>query len=287
MILVTGSTGGLGKETIQSLLKIIPAEQIVALARDPEKASAYKDAGITVKKGDYSDYESLQEAFKGIDRVLMISAPAFSDSSFDENAVRAATEAGVTYFVYTGFQQKKDSGWIVPGGTNRDLAMEKLLNASGLNFTIARNALYADAFTFLLGAEVTAKGVLLPSGNGRAAVATRADLGEALAKIITADQLQPKDITLSNSQNWSRDDIADFLTEITGNPLKVIDTSRQDYIAYMEKTGVPPFYAAFAADWADALEAGEFEETNSLLESLLGRKPTDFKAFLSAVYAPD
>lgn len=241
MILITGSTGGLGKETINALLKLIPAQQIVALARDPEKAIDFSNAGITVKKGDYSSYESLPAAFSGVDKLLMVSAPAFSDQSLEVNTIRAAKDAGVKYIVYTGIQRKQGSTWVIPGVTERDLQMEKLLAASGMSYTIVHNALYLDVLPFLLGNSVIKKGVLFPSGTGRAAVATRSDLGEALARIIIAEHIYPQHITLSNSQSWSVTDIALLLSKITETDVPVIELSQDEYIAYQEQSGIPLF----------------------------------------------
>ncbi|CAM4387271.1 NAD(P)H dehydrogenase (quinone) [Pedobacter westerhofensis] len=232
MILITGSTGALGAETIKALLRIIPSEQIVALARNPEKAQELVDAGITVRQGDYSDYNSLLAAFAGIDKLLMISSPAFSDQSFEANTILAAKNAGIKYVLYTGIQGKKESGWVIPGVTEREVNMEKLLAASGLSYTIALNALYIDVIPFLLGPGVIEKGVLFPSGDGAAAVASRSDLGEALAKIITADHKYPLQVTLANSQSWSRQDIARILSEITGKDIPVVDLPVDEYVAY-------------------------------------------------------
>lgn len=284
MILVTGSTGALGKETIHALIKLVPANQIIALARDPEKAQVYADAGVVLRKGDYSDYNSLVAAFNGVDKLLMISAPAFSDQRFEENTIRAATAAGVKYIVYTGFVKKEGSGWIIPGVTKRDEEMEKLLIGSGIPYTITHNTLYADSIPFLLGSGVIEQGVLLPSGTGLATAATRADLGEALAKIITSKESYPNHIILANNQSWSRYHIAALLSEITGKEVPVVETTPEAYIAYQESVGIPHFYAKFAADWAATIAAGEIDEKDDLLETILGRKPTDLEAFFRTVY---
>jgi NAD(P)H dehydrogenase (quinone) len=286
MILVTGATGGLGKETINALLKLTAANQIVALVRDPEKASSMAAEGITVRKGDYTDYESLVAAFKGIEKLVMISAPAFSDQQLEANVIQAASAAGVRDVIYTGIQRKAGSGCIIPGVTERDLQMENLLAASGMQYTIAHNALYLDALPFLLGSAVIEKGVLLPSGIGRTAVAARSDLGEALARMIVSEVAYPDRITLSNSQSWSRTDIADTLSEITGRKVTAPEASTDDYVAYLEETGIPAFYAEFAAEWAAAIKAGELEETDPLLESILGRKPIGLAAFFKGIYQP-
>jgi NAD(P)H dehydrogenase (quinone) len=45
MIVVTGATGQLGQSVIENLLKRVPADQIVASVRDPDKAAYLADKG--------------------------------------------------------------------------------------------------------------------------------------------------------------------------------------------------------------------------------------------------
>ena len=78
-ILVTGSTGGLGCQTLDFLLERVPAAQLAALARDPAKLADFAARGVDVRQGDYLDRASLEAAFQGIDRLFFISAPSFTD----------------------------------------------------------------------------------------------------------------------------------------------------------------------------------------------------------------
>ncbi|MCL1446495.1 SDR family oxidoreductase, partial [Klebsiella quasipneumoniae] len=49
MIAITGATGQLGHYVIKSLMKTVPASQIVAIVRNPAKAQALTAQGITVR----------------------------------------------------------------------------------------------------------------------------------------------------------------------------------------------------------------------------------------------
>jgi NAD(P)H dehydrogenase (quinone) len=73
-ILVTGATGNFGRATINFLLgKGIPAKSISAMVRDEGKAADLKSEGVIIKVGDYDNYSSLVNAFKGTDTLLHIS----------------------------------------------------------------------------------------------------------------------------------------------------------------------------------------------------------------------
>lgn len=76
MIAITGATGQLGHYVIESLMKTVPASQIVAIVRNPAKAQALALAaqGITVRHADYGDEAALTSALQGVEKLLLISS---------------------------------------------------------------------------------------------------------------------------------------------------------------------------------------------------------------------
>lgn len=49
MIAITGATGLLGQYVIENLLQTVPANQIVAFARDVKKGSSLSQKGVLVR----------------------------------------------------------------------------------------------------------------------------------------------------------------------------------------------------------------------------------------------
>ncbi len=74
MIAITGATGQLGHYIIESLMKTVPASQIVAIVRNPAKAQALAAQGITVRQADYGDEAALTSALQGVEKLLLISS---------------------------------------------------------------------------------------------------------------------------------------------------------------------------------------------------------------------
>ena len=74
MIAITGATGQLGHYVIKSLMKTVPASQIVAIVRNPAKAQALAAQGITVRQADYGDEAALTSALQGVEKLLLISS---------------------------------------------------------------------------------------------------------------------------------------------------------------------------------------------------------------------
>ncbi|RMW09710.1 hypothetical protein ALO97_04018 [Pseudomonas syringae pv. tagetis] len=102
MIVVTGATGQLGRIVIEQLLRRVPAAQIVAAVRSPEKAADLSARGIQVRQADYSQPSSLDSAFAGADKVLLISSSEIGQRLPQHQAViDAAKRAGVKLLAYT------------------------------------------------------------------------------------------------------------------------------------------------------------------------------------------
>jgi NAD(P)H dehydrogenase (quinone) len=104
--LVTGATGELGSQVVEFLLQRIPANNIVALARDPKKLQILEEKGVEIREGDYFDPRSLEEAFRGVEKLLLVSARAFTDAvTQHSNVIEAAKRTGVRHVIYTAIQR--------------------------------------------------------------------------------------------------------------------------------------------------------------------------------------
>ena len=75
-LFVTGATGQLGRLVVEALLRTVPPGRIVAGVRDPasETARRIADLGVELRIADYGRPETLDAAFQGIGRLLMISS---------------------------------------------------------------------------------------------------------------------------------------------------------------------------------------------------------------------
>ena len=102
MIAITGATGQLGHYVIKSLMKTVPASQIVAIVRNPAKAQALTAQGITVRQADYGDEAALTSALQGVEKLLLISSSEVGQRAPQHrNVINAAKTAGVKFIAYT------------------------------------------------------------------------------------------------------------------------------------------------------------------------------------------
>lgn len=286
-VLVTGVTGSIGKATVEQLLKKgIPASQIIGLSRKKEQIEDLAAKGVEVRFGDYFDYDSLLRAFEGIDKVMLTSTVAFTDRSTQHfNAITAARQAGVKHVVYMAIMRREGSGRIMPEVTESDLFTEQVLKSSGLDYTIVYHPPFMDVLSLYFDPNPYENGIKVPADNGKMAAATRDELAEAHAIILSIPGHENKTYSLGGSNAVSFADIAKILAEIKGQPVPFTTITTAEYIDGIMAKGVPRHVAEFITSWVTAINEGEFEYQSGDLERLLGRKTKTFRAYLESTLA--
>ena len=146
MILVTGATGQLGSAVVDRLLQRIDAADVAILARDPAKAEDLAGRGVSVRTGDYDDTASLARAMDGVDRVVMVASNQPQRRvQQPQDVIDAAAGAGVSVFGFTS-RSLND----IESSRNQLMRdyfdTEELIQRSGVQSLIFRNALYLDSY---------------------------------------------------------------------------------------------------------------------------------------------
>src|SRR5690554_3516946 len=287
MILITGATGHLGSQVIEFLLEKKDPASIAALVRDDSKAGDLIAKGVDVRVGNYEDKKSLEDAFEGIETLLLVSGNDVERRQQQHfNAINAAKKAGVQYVIYTSFDRKKEEGSPLGILAQGHINTDNHLKESGLDYTILRNTLYADALPMFLGGEVLEAGIFFPAGDGKVPFVTRRELAEATARILLTDGHKNKAYVLANTRSYSMHDIALMLSDIAGREVVYHNPPREIYVDQLVKASVPQPIIDAGAVFGDAIKTGEFETDHTDLPELLGREPLPLKDYLKALYTP-
>lgn len=284
MILITGATGNLGKSTIDFLLKEIQPEELTALVRDSKKAEGLSSRNVPLRTGDYEDYDSLQKAFEGVDKLLFISSSETGEARTRQhaNVVKAASEAGIKHVYYTSIVNPSPDATFT--ATPGHYETEKRIRETGLSYTFFRNNLYMDLVPALIGNAAETGELYFAAGDQRAGFILREDIAEAIARVMLNEEEENKVYTLSSLTTYSFYDVAVALSKAANKSIKYIPISTQDMRKTMQEAQVPDPIIVISTNMADALQKGEFDYPDDTLDQLLNREPVDLETFMKQFY---
>ncbi|MCW2677770.1 MAG: Quinone oxidoreductase [Modestobacter sp.] len=273
MIAVTGATGQLGRLVVTGLLEAgVPAGEVVAVVRDPQKASDLADRGVQVRQADYSDPAALQAALRDADRVLLISGSEVGRRVAQHgNVLRAAQSAGVELLVYTSAPRADDTSLpLAP----EHLATERLLGDSGIPAVVLRNNWYLENYDQAIGQAAATGEVIGSAGNGRIAAASRADFAAGAVAVLTVDQPQPGVLELGGDSAFTLAELASVVAEQSGRKVTYRDLSAEEHARALAAHGVPEDVAGFVAAIDRSIGQGALDTGSSALSTLIGRPTT-------------
>lgn len=281
-IAITGASGNLGRATLQFLSsRKVPANSVFPVMRDPAKGADLTSAGHQVRRGDYTDAASLEAAFQGIDRLLFISTSVIGEERMVHHraVVEAAKRARVGHIVYTSVI--KPSADAKFGASPGHFHTEALIRDSGIPYTFFRNNLYLDIIPFLYGSAAQTGVLTNAGGAGRIGFIARKDIAEALANTLTASRPNQIYAITTSRPAYSLEEVAAALGKSAGKTIRYNSVSSDEFRSVLEGVGLPPPVVGMSVSLAEAVKAGEFDDSSPDLEKLLGRAPTSLEAFLA------
>ncbi|KAH9927403.1 NmrA-like family protein [Amylocystis lapponica] len=277
---VTGATGALGSQVVKYLLRLVPASDIIVSLYNPEGASAELVAsGVEIRRGDYTDPASLDAAFAGAERLLLVSYPSLDPgrAAHHVRAIDAARRAGVQHIFYTSLGFRGNSAAVVMQAHNRT---EAYLRESGVRYTAIREGIYSESWSLYLGfwdRESGGDEVVIPHGDGGISWVCREDLGEGTAKIMVAESgYENRTVMLTGSRALTLGELAERVSEIVGRTLRVRVVTEDEYVGHNAGKRGGRGEEGYLRGWATTfagLKSGELGTVDPLLESLLGREP--------------
>jgi len=283
-LLVTGASGQLGRSVINHLLGTfkVPAGQIIAATRTPASLSDLTARGVIVRKADFDDQASLAKAFASVGRALIISTNEIAIQGKRRQqqlaAVAAATQAGVGHLLYTSMPNPEPGSPVVFAPDHYDT--EQAIKASGIPYTIFRNGWY-DENLFMAMPQILASGQWYTSADdGAISYGSRDDYAAAIAGGLAADTGESTTYTLTGPKAYTAAEVAALVTEITGNPIQVIQLSDAALTEGIKAAGLPEPIAKALVSFDAATRAGDLGMVTDTVEKLSGRKSVPLRQFI-------
>ncbi len=280
MIAITGATGQLGQRVINTLLKTVAAQNIVAIVRNPAKAAVLAEQGVQVRAAHYSDVAALTCALQGVEKLLLISSSEVGQRvAQHRNVIEAAKAAGVQLIAYTSLLHADRSPL---GLADEHVATENMLADAGIPYVLLRNGWYTENYLASVPPALE-HGVFIGSaGDGKIASASRQDYADAAAKVLTLDNQAGRVYELAGDEAWTPGDLTALLSQTTGKNVVYQNLSEADFAAALTGAGLPESFAALLADSDIGASKGGLFDDSHQLSALIGRPTTPLATSLRA-----
>ncbi|MDO6819119.1 SDR family oxidoreductase [Zobellia sp. 1_MG-2023] len=181
-IAVTSASGQLGSSIVKHLIDAIGKDNVIGIARTPEKAESL---GVEIRKGDYNNREDFDVALKGVNAVLLVSGMDDPKKRIQQhrNVIDAAKANGVRKIVYTSIVgEEKASAFSAVVESNRQT--EKDVKDSGMQWVIGRNGIYIEPDLEYIDTYISEGEIQNSADTGKCGYTSREELGYAYAQML-------------------------------------------------------------------------------------------------------
>jgi len=267
MILVTGSSGKVGKELVRRLEE--GKARFRVGARSPEKAP-----GVQAVLFDLDRPETFGPALGGVERLFLLSS---GGTEREGPVVDAARKAGTKHIV-------KLSVWGAETEAHEfarhHRPIEKRIEASGIPWTFLRPNGFMQNYVAFSAATIKAQGAFyLPDRDARISVIDTRDIAAVAAQALTGEGHEGKAYTLSGPEALSNGEIAEKISRAIGKKVSYVDIPEEDFRKGAISAGVPPAYADALVDLQRYYVSGAGSRVTPEVERVTGRKPISFDQF--------
>ncbi|MFD9072408.1 NAD(P)H-binding protein [Streptomyces lasiicapitis] len=235
MILVTGATGNIGSALLKEL-HACGAGPLRGLTRDAAQA-VFPDQ-VEAVEGDFAEPASLKPALDGVRSLFLVSR-----LGSDADILEAARQAGVEHVVLVSSITVQTHPHLGPAGEN--LAVEQLLKASGMAWTILRPTQFASNALMWAASIRGHETVRAPYAETALPTIHPGDIAAVARVALTEPGHQGRTYALTGPEPVTARQQAEAIAAALGRQVPFAEISRQQAHAQMA--------AVFGAEAADAV----------------------------------
>ena len=268
---------------VRHTLARVPTGDIVAITRTPVKLTEF--AGLETRSGDFSQPDGLLDAFRGIERLVIIPTGDLQPGvriRQHSDAIDAAVRAGMKHVVYiSSVSPRPDVSNVL---LDSHFATEQKLIGSGLTWTLLRMSVYTDS---LINAakQAVASGTYAAVPGAPASYVVRDDIAAAAAGILATAGHQGITYHATGQASLGPEQVASAIAGATGKGIAYVPMSEAQQRAGLEAAGLPPFLVNGIVGFQGAIRTGAFDLVTNDVERLAGKPAVPAQEFLRRALA--
>lgn len=275
-VLVTGSTGTVGRHVVQELLKA--GVRVRAAVHSHEKGAVLKSLGAKVVEMDYAKPATVHSAFTHVDRLFILTPVDSKMVHYTEQLVREAQRAGVKHIVKLSVVGASTKSFLTLAKWHGEA--ETVVSNSGIPFAIIRPTMFMQNFVTMFGPSISKDDTIFAAaGEGRVPFVDARDVARVVSKVIVERQTD-RIYTLTGSEQMTFYDAAKALSKQLGREIEYVAISQEGAKSGMDGMEMPPWMvSAFLELWS-SVRSGNLSVMSSDYKMVMGRAPVLFKDFV-------
>jgi uncharacterized protein YbjT (DUF2867 family) len=277
-ILVTGSTGKVGKEVVNQLvakgLPVRAADINVDWVQSAAEAQGWKDVEFALF--NYDQPETFGPVLDGIERIFIV-PPLLSPRQHEQIIafIKFAETSGVKHIVNLS-QMGSDE--------IKDLPLRKgeiYIESCGIPYTHLRPNWFSQNFNTLHMAGIMEKGeIAVPAGDIKSSYIDVRDIAAmGVAALIEGEKHYNKGYTLTSGEAIDHHEVVRLITAASGRELKYNPVSEDDYRETLLATGMNEGAAEMALNLYRLMRNGGTTAVSSDVPDVLGRDAISFEQY--------
>src|SRR5918999_4192119 len=183
-ILVTGATGTVGSEVVNQLSDVKSDIKIKAAVHSVENAKKIQNfQRVEPVQIDYDTQKGLQEAFKNVDKLFLLTHPSPKTVEHESNLVTEAKKSGIKHIVKQSIMRADLGADVEAMRLHRQT--EKLIEESGIPYTFIRPNEFMQGFINFQGTTIKNNNAFyIPAEDAKVSIVDARDIAAVAVKAL-------------------------------------------------------------------------------------------------------
>jgi uncharacterized protein YbjT (DUF2867 family) len=238
-ILVTGATGTVGSEVVRQLSSDASSYEIKAGVHSIENTNKIQQYDrVKAVQIDYDKIEGLETAFKGVEKLFLLTHPSSKTVEHESNLVVEAKKSGIKHIVKQSIMRADLGADVEAMRLHRQ--SEKLIEESGIPYTFLRPNEFMQGFINFQGTTIKSNNAFyIPAEDAKVSFVDARDIAAvAVRALVDGDKHYNKTYMITGPEALSYHQTAEILSNATGKKIDYVNISDEEAREGMKEVGL-------------------------------------------------